>query len=175
VPLTDRIQDDDEEVVVHLHPHWRTLSRSVALAFLLVGAGSFGAAAVPPGQDRPALRAAVAGLAALLVLVLVARPVLRWVTTHYVLTPRTLSVRRGILGRSSTDVPLSAVLEVTCRQTLGERLVGAGTVHVTSNGGALTLEDVPRCRAFRAWLLELADVEDETGADAPSALLPVPD
>lgn len=145
---SDHVLLDDEEVVCHLHPHWGTVVGPVAWLLLVVGAGSYGAAAVPAGPHQGALRLGVLGVAVVLLLWAVVRPVLRWATTHSVVTTHRLLLREGVLVRRGADIGYPRITGVGYRQTLGQRLVGSGTVTITvasAEGTATTtLEHVPR-------------------------------
>ena len=145
MPYPDRLLVDDEEVVRHLHPHWLTVFWPIVELLLVIGAASFGAAAIPVGSDQGIYRLAVIGGALLLVLLLVARPLLRWRTTHYVVTTHRLLLREGVLARRGRDIGLSRITDVSYRQTLWERIVRSGTVTVESagEGGSTVLEHVP--------------------------------
>ena len=61
----------------------------------IVGAASFGMAVVPAGRQQGLLRMLVLGLALLLLLIVVLVPLLRWRTTHYVITTHRLLFRGG--------------------------------------------------------------------------------
>jgi uncharacterized membrane protein YdbT with pleckstrin-like domain len=145
VPYPDKLLVDDEEVVRHLHPHWLTVFWPVVELLLVVGAASFGAAAIPAGPQQGMYRLAVFGVAVVLLVVLVARPLLRWRTTHYIVTTHRLLLREGILARRGRDIGLSRITDVAYRQTLWERIVRSGTVTVESAGesGATVLDHVP--------------------------------
>ena len=131
--------------MLHLHPHWLTLVRPVLVLLLVVGLGSFGLAAVPPGQQQGLIRMGILAVTLVLLLGLVAVPVLRWRTTHYVITTHRLLMREGILTRRGRDLGLSRVTDVSYRQTLGERLVDSGTLLVESagDGGPTVLRRIP--------------------------------
>jgi uncharacterized membrane protein YdbT with pleckstrin-like domain len=145
VPYPDKLLVDDEEVVRRLHPHWLTVFWPVVWFLLVVGAASFGAAAVPAGRQQGIYRLAVLGLAVVLVVVLVVPRLLRWRTTHYVVTTHRLLLREGVLARRGRDIGLSRITDVSYRQTLWERIVRSGTVTVESagEGGSTVLEHVP--------------------------------
>lgn len=61
---------------------------------------------------------------------------LRWISTVYAVTSRRVIVQKGILGRDFDEIPVLQVRGVDVRQTAGERLLGYGTVRVSSEGGA---------------------------------------
>jgi uncharacterized membrane protein YdbT with pleckstrin-like domain len=145
VPYPDKVLADDEEVVRHLHPHWLTLFWPIVWLLLIVGGTSFGAAAMPAGRQQGMLRLLVVVAAALLLVVLVLRPVLRWRTTHYVITTHRLLFRAGILARHGRDIGLSRITDVSYRQTIWERLISSGTLVIESagEGGSTVLRQIP--------------------------------
>jgi uncharacterized membrane protein YdbT with pleckstrin-like domain len=145
VPYPDKLLGDDEELVRHLHPHWLTISWPVLLFLIVVGGASFGAALVPPGRQQGMARLAILALALLLVLVFVAVPLLRWRTTHYVVTTHRLLFREGILARRGRDLGLSRITDVSYTQTIWERLVSSGTLTIETAGdsGPTVLRRIP--------------------------------
>ena len=60
---------------------------------------------------------------------------LRWISTVYAVTSRRVIVQKGILGRDFDEIPVLQVRGVDVRQTAGQRLLGYGTVRVSSEGG----------------------------------------
>jgi uncharacterized membrane protein YdbT with pleckstrin-like domain len=142
----DKLLASDEEVVRHLHPHWLTVFWPVLFLLLIVGGGSFGAAIVPSDDDRSGLyRLLIAGVALLLLLAFVVLPLLRWRTTHYVVTTHRLLFREGILARKGRDIGLSRITDVSYSQTIWERVIQSGTITIESAGdsGATVLKHIP--------------------------------
>src|SRR3954451_20501319 len=145
VSYPDKLLADDEEVVRHLHPHWLTIFWPMVRFLLIVGAASFGAALIPEGGSQGLFRLVVAGLAVVLALTLVVVPLLRWRTTHYVVTTHRLLFRQGILSRHGRDIGLSRITDVSYRQSLWDRIINSGTLTIESagDGGATILEAIP--------------------------------
>ena len=144
MPYPDKLLASDEEIVRHLHPHWLTVFWPVVRFLLIVGAASFAAALIPPGPEQGALRLAVVGVAAVLLLVTVVVPLLRWRTTHYVITTHRLLFREGILARRGRDLGLSRITDVSYTQTLWERIINSGTITLQSAGeNATVLRQIP--------------------------------
>jgi uncharacterized membrane protein YdbT with pleckstrin-like domain len=145
VAYPDKLLGDDEEVVRHLHPHWLTLFWPVVWLLVIVGAASFGAAAIPVGRQQGMLRLVVLAAAVVLLLVVVLPRLLRWLTTHYVVTTHRLLFREGVLSRHGRDIALSRITDVSYRQSLWERLIGSGTVTIESAGesGSTVLRRIP--------------------------------
>jgi uncharacterized membrane protein YdbT with pleckstrin-like domain len=144
---------EDEQVVVHRHPHWKMLVVPVVVLLLVVGVASF-LAAVVSAQSWALwawLGLVVAGLA--LVGRFTVYPVVRWRTTHFVVTDRRVLVREGVLTRQGMDIPLRRISSVQFRQGLLERMLGAGTLVVESDSDeSLEFDDVPGVRRVHAVL-----------------------
>ena len=140
-----RLLGDDEDVVLDLHPHWKRLTIPALLVPVVVGVASYVEFLLPSGKARTSVRWAVVAAAALLLLRFSVWPWLRWQTTHYVVTTQRVVIRRGVLGRSGRDIPLSRVNDVSFRHSLVERLLGCGTLTIESAGeqGQVVLPEVP--------------------------------
>ncbi|HXW67508.1 MAG TPA: PH domain-containing protein [Thermoplasmata archaeon] len=98
---------------------------------------------------------------------------LRWVRTVYAVTSRRVIVQRGILAKDFDEIPVTQVRGVDVHQTFGERVLGYGSVRVSSEGGQrLGNEDwkgIPKPFRFQK-LIENATV----GASAPTPTAPGP-
>ena len=145
VPYPDKLLADDEEVVRHLHPHWLTIFWPIVWFLLIVGAASFGAAVIPDGGNQGTWRLVLICLAVVLAVALVAVPLLRWRTTHYVITTHRLLFRQGILARHGRDIGLARITDVSYRQSLWDRIINSGTLTIESAGesGATVLKAIP--------------------------------
>jgi uncharacterized membrane protein YdbT with pleckstrin-like domain len=145
MPYPEKLLGDDEDVVQHLHPHWLTIFWPVVWFLLIVGGASFGTALIPVGRQQGVLRMLVLALAVLLLLSLVLVPLLRWRTTHYVITTHRLLFREGILARRGRDLALSRITDVSFTQTLWERIINSGTLTIESAGDsvATVLRHIP--------------------------------
>jgi uncharacterized membrane protein YdbT with pleckstrin-like domain len=153
VAYPDDLLVEDEQVVVHRHPHWKMLVVPVVVLLLVVGVASFVSALVSAQSWAPWawLGLAVAGLA--LVGRFTVYPVLRWRTTHFVVTDRRVLVREGVLTRQGMDIPLKRISSVQFRQDLLDRLLGAGTLLIESDSDeSLEFDDVPGVRRVHAVL-----------------------
>jgi uncharacterized membrane protein YdbT with pleckstrin-like domain len=80
-------------------------------------------------------------------------PVVRWRTTHFVVTNRRVLVREGVFSRQGIDIPLSRINSVQFRHTFLERLLGSGTLVIESaSDEPLEFEDVPGVQHVHAML-----------------------
>ncbi len=161
MPYPNKLLADDEEVVRHLHPHWSTVFWPIVLFLLLVGVASFGVAIVPTGEQQALGRLVVVAGTLLLALVLVAAPLLRWRTTHYVITTHRLLYRTGVLARSGRDIGLSRMTDVAYRQSLWDRVVNSGTISIETagEGGPTVFSAIPDSAAVQQLISQLVDEE----------------
>jgi len=134
VAFPENLLAGDEKVVKHLHPHWLTVFVPTVLFILVVGIASFLVAVIPDGDAQDILRIVVLALAVIVLIALVVIPVLRWRTTHYVITTHRVMVRFGILSRHGKDIGLSRITDVSYTQSLWDRIIGAGTLTIESAG-----------------------------------------
>ncbi len=78
---------------------------------------------------------------------------LRWISIVYAVTTRRVIIQKGILGRDFDEIPVLQVRGVDVHQSFGQRLLGYGTVRVSSEGaGHLGNEDwrgIPRPFKFQ--------------------------
>jgi uncharacterized membrane protein YdbT with pleckstrin-like domain len=167
VAYPDKLLATDEEVVLHLHPHWRRLVRPVLVFLLAAGVGGYGVASV----EDPRVQVLLLALLLAAVCVLTVWPVLRWATDHVILTTHRILVRTGVLSRSGRDVPLGRVDEISFEHTLLERILRSGTLTVESAGdrSELVLRDVPRVELVQGALYELVDTDAMRRARAVAA------
>jgi uncharacterized membrane protein YdbT with pleckstrin-like domain len=143
-----RLLTDDEEIVHQFRPHWRVLLPALGWAMgfaVLVGA-------VMAAVDDRRWWLGAAGTAGVLWLLLSTRALLDWWFTNYVLTTERIIVRRGMIARTGTEIPLESINNVLFSQKVLERLLGYGDVLVESAGsaGQSRLMDIPDPEAFQS-------------------------
>ena len=143
-----------EQVVVHRNPHWRVLVGPVLAFLVVVGAAGY-VAALARGQGWHEWGwPAVAASALLLIVWLTVLPLVRWRTTHLVVTTRRLLVREGVRGWQGIQVPLEGITAVRTRRSsllietaAGEELEFVDVPHAdrvqTAVEGVLTSRQTP--------------------------------
>jgi uncharacterized membrane protein YdbT with pleckstrin-like domain len=173
VPYPDRLLADDEDVVRHLHPHWLTLFWPVVWFLLIVGGSSFGMAVIPAGRQQGVIRMAILAVALVLLLTVVLGPVLRWKTTHYVVTSHRLLFREGILSRHGRDLGLSRITDVSYRQTLWDRIINSGTLTIESAGesGTTVLQRLPDIEGVQQLLNLMIEKDADRRAEESAGYL----
>jgi membrane protein YdbS with pleckstrin-like domain len=72
----------------------------------------------------------------LLILLWILVSYLRWIRTVYAVTSVRVIRQSGIFGRDFDEIPIAQVRGVDIHQTLGQRILGYGTVRVSSEGGS---------------------------------------
>jgi uncharacterized membrane protein YdbT with pleckstrin-like domain len=151
----------DEQLVLQLHPHWKTLIRPFAVAVLVIVIALVVEVVIPSGSAAAAERLVVAAIAILGLMLWLIVPVLRWRTTTYELTTRRLRMRDGVVTRHGRDIPLARINDISFSKGLLDRLFGSGRLVVESAGehGQIVLTDIPRVEATQATLYRLTEDE----------------
>jgi uncharacterized membrane protein YdbT with pleckstrin-like domain len=152
---------EDEQLVLRLRPHWKTLVRPLLVTVLVVAAALVAEVLIPSGSAAAVERLVVAAVAILALMLWLMVPVLRWRTTLYELTTRRLRMRDGIVTRHGRDIPLARINDVSFEKGLLDRLLGSGRLVVESAGehGQIVLTDIPRVEFTQATLFRLVEEE----------------
>jgi uncharacterized membrane protein YdbT with pleckstrin-like domain len=161
VGFPDGVLTTEEELVLHLRPHWR---RAVRPVFLLVVAGAAFTVAwvMLPTNSGGRIGVLVIGTGALvLALIKGVWPLLVWRATHYVFTDERILLQDGVLTRDRRDLPLARVNDHATSQSLLDRMLGCGTLTIDSLGeqGPAVLGAVPGVVQVQTTLYEL--IEDD--------------
>jgi membrane protein YdbS with pleckstrin-like domain len=89
----------------------------------------------------------------------------RWIRTVYAVTNRRVIIQKGIFSKDFDEIPVTQVRGVDVHQSFGQRILGYGTVRVSSEGGsALGNEDwkgIPKPFRFQR-LIENATQNTQT-------------
>ena len=156
----ERQLGDGEQVVLHLHPHWRRLVLPLAAIPVTVGVAAFVMGIGPGGLI---LDVVILAAALLLLCWISFLPYLRWQTTRYVVTNRRVLYRHGILTQTGRDVPLYRLNDVHFENTIADRLTGSGDLILESAGehGQLRFTDVPRVAEVQRTIMRLEEEDDQ--------------
>ena len=130
----ERLLAEDEELIYDLRPHWLTLVVPVAITVAVTVAVLAAWVVMPAGDLQQPARFVVGVLGVVVLLVTVVGRVLRWATTHLVLTTERLIFRSGVVAKFGREIPLERINDVTFSQSLFERLIGAGDLLIESAG-----------------------------------------
>ncbi|GAB3296015.1 PH domain-containing protein [Parasphingorhabdus pacifica] len=157
----DDLLSDGEYVVVHRHPHWKMLITPVLMFLAVVGGGAYLAALVASTSWATTAWIALAGVGAILVIWLTLAPLIRWRTTHFVITTRRWMVREGVFTRSGIDIPMNRINSVRFEHNLLDRMLGCGTLIVESaSDEPLEFDDIPGVEKVHTLLYR--EIHDES-------------
>jgi membrane protein YdbS with pleckstrin-like domain len=159
VAFPDDILTQDEEVVLHLHPHWVSLIGPALWTVAALVFAVLGVFFAPGGVLQKPIQYLVLAIALGAIAYLGALPWLRQLTTHYVVTNHRLVIREGLLTRSGRDVPLTWLVGSTIQQSLFERSVGSGRLLVETAGqrGRMALSCMPHVERVQETLAQLSE------------------
>jgi uncharacterized membrane protein YdbT with pleckstrin-like domain len=177
VGFPDGVLTTDEEVVLHLHPHWRTAVRPI-LVLIVALTAMIVAWVMLPLNDGGRIGVRVIGAACLVfALAKGVWPLLVWRSTHYVFTDERILLQDGVLSRDRRDLPLARVNDHAMTQSLLDRMLGSGTMTIDSLGerGPAVLAAVPRIERVQTTLYELIEDDRDRHGDEDDDEPDVPD
>ncbi|GGM66135.1 membrane protein [Longimycelium tulufanense] len=160
----DDLLGDDEYVVVHKHPHWKILVFPVVVFLLTVGVCVYLAALVQDFSWRSIAWIALAVLGGVVIIWFTLVPLVRWRTTHFVVTTQRVMAREGVLTRTGIDIPMSRINSVRFQHGLIDRVFGCGTLVVESaSDEPLEFDDIPQVERVHSLLYREvnADPDDD--------------
>ncbi|WP_402463180.1 PH domain-containing protein [Isoptericola aurantiacus] len=161
--LNERNLTDGEHVVLELHEHPKALVwPTVLLVALLVGAVAV-MMLVPEGPARWA----GLGLLALVGVVWVLLPWMRWRSTSFSVTNQRIAMRTGLVTRVGRDIPLYRINDIGIEMGLVDRMFGCGTLIVSdaTEKAGMRLPDVPDVDAVHRTIQELLFDADDGSDD----------
>jgi uncharacterized membrane protein YdbT with pleckstrin-like domain len=134
----DRLLSDGEVIETEFRPHWSQLLKEGLLVVGAIVLGVFIGIAGLPGWVTIALAA--------LVIILISRGVITWLTTQHVITNERVIYRAGFISKRGTEIPLEVVNDVAFSQSVFERIFGTGDLLIESAGthGQSRYRDIPK-------------------------------
>ncbi len=140
----EELLGEGEYVLLHKHPHWKMLVLPVLALLLVVAAAGYLASMVSSRAWSGYGWIGIGAGALVAVCWFTLAPLLRWCTTHFVVTTRRVLVREGVFTRSGMAIPMDRVNTVQFRHSLLERLLGCGTLSIESaSDEPLEFDDIP--------------------------------
>jgi uncharacterized membrane protein YdbT with pleckstrin-like domain len=177
VAFPDDVLADEEQVVLHLHPHAKAAIGPVLVLLLGLAAVIVAWVMLPATQGGLIGVAVVAAIAVFFGVKSGVRPLLVWRCTHYVITDERILLQDGVIARERRDLPLYRINDHAMSQTLLERLWRCGTLTIDSIGDkAAVLASVPHVQDVQTLLYELIDAAPEPadGTDEADEAIDVP-
>lgn len=163
----DEVLSDEEEVVLHLHPHAKTAIRPALVVLLALATTALAWVMLPQNSGGFLGFGVVTLIMGYYGIRYGVRPLVVWRCTHYVVTGERLLLQDGVIARERRDLPLNRINDHLLTQSLLDRLFGTGTLTIDSIGDqAAVLTAVPKAHQVQTALYELidrlpADEEDE--------------
>ena len=129
MPFSTKLLNEDEDIVLDLHPHWEFFLKPGAALLASVAVGIFMLSNTWEG-----LTLALAGVLVLVSLIWCGIVYAKWATTNFVVTSDRLIYRHGVLAKHGIEIPLERVNTVFFSQSIFERMVGSGDLVIESAG-----------------------------------------
>jgi membrane protein YdbS with pleckstrin-like domain len=149
LPVQNQINEDLEQVIFTVRPTMIFIKFGYAVAVL----SAFALVLLLAWIDVPALISVPLGLALLLV---PAYYHLRRNMVRYTLTDSKLEIDTGLIARTTRNIPLSKIQDVTVSASIPQRLLGFGDLIVDNAselGGTTVLHNISNPRHFADLLL----------------------
>lgn len=147
---------EPEAIVARLRRHERALFWPAVLLIADTAAVAYFTGKLPSGWPRWATLIA----SAVILLLLVLPPVLRWLSTNYTITTRRVVIRSGVLVRHRQELLHSRGYDVTLRQTGLQRLFRSGDIMInTTLDRPIELRDVASGRIVQSALQDLMEAD----------------
>ena len=125
---------DSEEIVLDRKPHlWFLVQPVLAVVGALVVAIAAGNFINPDGNVNRWITYAGVALVVLALLWLL-EEVLRWRTVNFVVTTDRLIYRSGLFAKQGKEIPLERINDISFKQSIWERIIGAGDLLIESGG-----------------------------------------
>lgn len=163
MPFPRKLLNDGEDVVLDLHPHWwffagPLVAVAIVLGLLVVVVGIYDVNVTP-------LSYALVVVLCINIVWLLLRYA-RWATTNFVVTTDRLIHRKGVLRKEGREIPLERINDISCAQSIFERIIRAGDVMIESGGerGQQHFTDIPA--PFRVQNVIYAEIERAQARDA---------
>ena len=159
----DDLLSPSEHVVIHRHPHWKMLLFPVFWLLVVVALGTYLAGLVVDQSWATIAWIALAVVGVVLIMWLTLAPLVRWRTTHFIVTSDRVMAREGVFKRTGLDIPLSRINSVRFEHSLLDRMLGCGTLIIESaSDEPLEFDDIPSVERVHSLLYrEVNDNPDD--------------
>ena len=167
----DDLLSEGERVVIHKHPHWKMLLLPYVVLIVTLGGGGYLAYL---SQDTLWLLIVIGAVALILIVWLFLIPIIKWRTTHFIITTDRVMAREGLVTRTGLDIPMSRISSVRFEHGLVDRIFGCGTLIIESSSDEpLEFDDIPKVEQVHSLLYRqmndnpLDDFEAQSGDTRP--------
>jgi uncharacterized membrane protein YdbT with pleckstrin-like domain len=168
-----RLLRDGEELILDLRPHPIAIAFNVGVGVLTIVAAVLILMNIH-GSGLDWLRWLTAFLAIGVILFVSLPGIIGWLTSHFVVTTERVIHRSGWISKNQKDIPLDRIQNVAFKQSVFERMIGAGDLNLESAGeeSDTTFTDVRHPEHVQKTIY-VAREQDEQRRLQPAAPFPV--
>ncbi|MEH6793842.1 MAG: PH domain-containing protein [Rhodococcus sp. (in: high G+C Gram-positive bacteria)] len=149
---------DEEELLLHHHPHWKMLILPSITFVIVTGVAGVALGAASARLESTAANVAMIATAVLWAVIVGWRclvPLISWKCTHFIVTDRRVLIRQGVLTHSGIDIPMSRISNVQFRHGLVDRMLRTGTLIIASaSDDPLEFDDIPQVQRVHSLLYQ---------------------
>jgi membrane protein YdbS with pleckstrin-like domain len=149
---------DEEELLLHHHPHWKMLVLPALTFIAITAVAGFAIGVISARLDGTGATVALIATAVIWVIVVGWRsvaPLISWQCTHFIVTDRRVLVRQGVITHSGIDIPMGRISNVQFRHGLLDRMLGTGTLIIASaSDDPLEFDDIPGVQRVHSLLYQ---------------------
>ena len=162
-----RLLRDGEQMVLDLRPHPVAIAFNVLVIVLSVVAAILLLVYIHPGRSGGSVRTWfrwIVAIAAVGVIVFFAIPgIVGWLTEHFVVTSERVISRSGWISKNQKDIPLDRIQNVAFKQSVFERMIGAGDLSLESAGDEsdTTFQDVRHPESVQKTIYEAREQDEQ--------------
>jgi uncharacterized membrane protein YdbT with pleckstrin-like domain len=167
VPFPRRLLSQSEELILDLRPHWIALFYPVGATVLLLAGAIVGLLKIHNRYGKWAVVVA----AVVLFLMWPLPRLVKWATSHFVVTSDRLIHRSGWIAKHSMEIPLEKISDVRFHQTVFERMIGAGDLTIESPGefGQERFSDIRKPERVQKTIYEMGETNQRRMTPAPAS------
>ena len=153
MPLSPNHLNENEELILDIHPHWWYFAQSGGAAIAAVVLWFAGASRIDGGFWGWLPK--TLGVVVFLSLVWLGWEYLQWRFTNFAITNARVIYQQGLISKKGVEIPLERVNNVNFNQTIIERILGAGDLLIESGGqdGQQRFTDIQRPQEVKKILL----------------------
>jgi len=132
MPFPKSLLADHEELILDLRLHWVALVVPGLIGVACVVGIGLSVVWTDPNGIELALRWIGVTVGLVILLLFCVRQVVNWLTDNFVVTTDRVVRRRGLIAKNSMEIPLEAITDVRFQQGIVGRIIGAGSLIISS-------------------------------------------
>ncbi len=170
-----RLLRDGEDLVVDLRPHPVAIAFQVFVGALVIAALILVLINIP--NSWASWVRWLTFIVAVGVIVVVCLPgIVGWLTSHFVVTTERVIHRSGWISKHQTDIPLDRIQNIAFKQSVFERMIGAGDITLESAGeeSDTTFQDVRHPEQVQKTIYDLRERDEQRRTQPAPQVAPPP-